>query len=105
MIASQEFIIAVFRKDVHLQFLIENANPPVLPKDIQWMFAGSELQEDGKHVVFSADRLSVTITNLSLSDEGVYSLMATNPAGSDSATIMVDVQGMYGSLPGAMNGR
>ena len=93
--AAQTFVIAVIRKDVYLQFLLENADPPVLPQDIQWMFAGVELQEDREHVMFSSDRLSVTITNLSLSDEGVYSLTATNPAGSDSDTIIVDVQGIF----------
>ena len=90
--------IALIAVSTHLQFFIEEANPPVHPEDIQWMFAGTELQEDGEHVVFSADRLAVTITNLSLSDEGIYSLMATNLAGSDSATIMVDVQCTYVSL-------
>ena len=94
MIPAQENVVALIRNNVTLQFSIENASPPVSLEDIQWMFAGAELQEDGEHVVFSASRLSVTITNLSLSDEGAYSLMASNPAGSDSATIMVDVQGM-----------
>ena len=80
--------------NIRLQFVIEDANPPVLPEDIQWTFAGADLREDGEHVVFSADRLSVTITNLSLSDEGDYSLTARNPAGSDSASIIVDIQGL-----------
>ena len=100
MILAQENVIALIRNDVTLQFSIEAARPPVLLQNIQWMFSGVELQEDGDHVVFSADRLSVTITNLSLSDEGVYRLMATNPAGSDSAIITVDVQGRVSVLSG-----
>ena len=88
--------IGLITMSVHLQFSIEEATPPVALEDIFWMFGDSELQEDGEHVMFSANRLSVTITNLSLSDGGVYSLTATNPAGSDSAHIMVEVQGMFG---------
>ena len=94
MIPTQANVTALIKNDIILQFSIENASPPVLLEDIQWTFSGAELQEDGEHVIFLVDRLSVTITNLSLSDEGGYSLMATNPAGSDSATIRVDVQGM-----------
>ena len=94
MIPIQENIVGLIKNDITLRFSIEDASPPILLEDIQWSFDGAELQEDGEHLFFSVDRLAVTIVNLSLSDEGVYSLMATNPAGSDSATIRVDVQGM-----------
>ena len=94
MIPIQENITSLIKNNITLNFSIEADSPPVLLEDIQWSYDGVELQEDGEHVLFSVDRLAVTITNLSLSDEGVYSLMATNPAGSDSATITVDVQGM-----------
>ena len=94
MIPIQGNIVGLIKNDITLYFSIEEASPQVLLEDIQWTYDGADLQEDGEHVFFSVDRLAVTITNLSLSDEGVYSLVATNPAGSDSATIAVDVQGM-----------
>ena len=94
MIPIQANIVGLIKNDITLHFSIEDASPPVLLEDIQWSYDRAELQEDGEHVLFSVDKLAVTITNLSLSDEGVYSLMATNPAGSDSATITMDVQSM-----------
>ena len=94
MIPIQANIVGLIKNDITLHFSIKDASPPVLLEDIQWSYDGAELREDEEHVLFSVDRLAVTITNLSLSDEGVYSLMATNPAGSDSATITMDVQGV-----------
>ena len=69
-------------------------SPLVLVESIRWTFNDVELVEDiGGRITFSKNRLSLTITNLNLSDEGVYTLTATNPAGSSSENIFLDVQG------------
>ena len=69
-------------------------SPLVLVESIRWTFNDVELVEDiGGRITFSDNRLSLTITNLNLSDEGVYTLTATNPAGSSSENIFLDVQG------------
>ena len=44
-------------------------------------------------IVFSDDRFSVTLSNLSLSDEGFYTITASNPAGSDMDSLFLDVEG------------
>lgn len=46
---------------------------------------------------FSGNRHSLTIHNLSLTDEGTYILVATNPAGTSQASLYLDVESTWGS--------
>ena len=86
--------IGLLNEPVTLQFSIMGDSPLVLVESIRWTFKDIELVEDiGGRIMFSENRLSLTITNLNLSDEGVYTLTATNPAGSSSESIFLDVEG------------
>ena len=87
-------VIGLLNESITLQFSIIYDSPLVLVESIRWTFNDVELVEDiGGRITFSDNRLSLTITNLNLSDEGVYTLTATNPAGSSSENIFLDVQG------------
>ena len=77
-----------------LQFNITQDHPPVTPDDIVWTFNGTKLNfNNSSRLTFSADRRSLTISRLNLSDEGFFTMTASNPAGSDTASIFVDVEG------------
>ncbi len=56
---------------------------------------GSGTQVLSSHF-FSEDLLSVTISRIFLSDEGWYTIIASNPAGTDSASVHLTV---YGNKP------
>ena len=82
---------------VTLQFSISGDLPPVTPTGIVWQFtpAGSSVMQtinSNTRYDFSDDMLSLTIGALTAMDEGSYTLEATTTAGSDSATIFLDVQ-------------
>ena len=85
-------VIGVFGKSITLQFNITKDNPLVIPDNIQWQFNGTDLV-GGDRVVFSENRFSVTLNQLSLSDEGIYTVTASNPAGSDTDSLFLDVEG------------
>lgn len=85
-------VIGVFGKSITLQFNITKDNPLVIPDNIQWQFNGTDLV-GGDRVVFSENRFSVTLNQLSLSDEGIYRVTASNPAGSDTDSLFLDVEG------------
>ena len=85
-------VIGVFGKSITLQFNITKDNPLVIPGNIKWQFNGTNLV-GGDRVVFSDNRFSVTLSNLSLSDEGIYTVTASNPAGSDMDSLFLDVEG------------
>ena len=86
-------VIGVNGSSITLIFTITEDNPPVVLDEIQWLFNGTVLSA-GNRVSFSMDRRSVTITQLQvLLDEGIYTLIATNPAGTTSASIFLNVQG------------
>lgn len=87
-------IIGVLNKSVTIQFNITMDNPKVTPDDIEWLFNGTLIQEDGQKVFFSSTKLLITINNLTLSDEGVYTLIAGNPAGTDRADAFLDIKGI-----------
>ena len=80
-------------------FLVSNNVPAVTPNSIQWFSSPSngsliEIVADSTvRYSFSDNKLSVHINHLSLSDEGNYTLVATNAGGSGSDTIFVDIQG------------
>ena len=81
-------------------FSISNDVPEVSPADTTWTFTSSRsgvevvLNEssDGR-IRFSDDKLTLTINSVSLLDDGVYRVSATNPAGSDSDLTTVSVYG------------
>lgn len=79
---------------VTLHFNVSQDSPKVLPMNIQWIFNGTEIAiQNETRYTFSEDRQSLTINMLRLSDEGIYRMIASNPAGSDSDEITVNVEG------------
>ena len=85
-------IVGVVGSNVTLQFNITGDIPPVNSSDIYWFINGSSLRVN-ERFMFSTDRLSLTITDLSFHDEGSYHLTASNPAGTSNNSIYVDIQG------------
>ena len=76
-----------------LSFRILNASPAVLPSNIEWVFNGTALSDSVSRYSFSSDRLSLTVSALTHSDEGLYTLTATNEAGLGSASLILNIEG------------
>lgn len=75
-----------------MEFKISSAKPLVSAGNIYWQFNGMIL-ESSNRLEFSDSKLSLQIYNLTLSDEGNYTLVASNPAGVGSAYIFLNVEG------------
>ncbi len=91
-------LIAVINQSVTISFVVLNASPPV--NEIQWSFFNSSGQHslnnaDPEQYIFSLDSLSLTISIVEFSNEGNYTITVSNPAGYSSATVNIDVQGMF----------
>ena len=90
--ATSNNVIGIITRQITLKFNITGDTPLVTPSNIHWQFNGTDLV-GGDTAVFSDDRFSVTLSNLSLSDEGFYIVTASNPAGSDMDSLFLDVEG------------
>ena len=88
-------LIGVQGRPVALQFTISADIPPVATSDIVWTFTNTSgatstlTVDDG----LSPDRLTLNISAVEYSDEGTYTLTASNVAGAGMATITLDVRG------------
>ena len=87
-------------EDFKLVFAISNDIPQVSPSDITWTFtsslSGQETVVDDsadQRYEFSSDMLTLTVMSGSLLDDGVYTVRANNPAGSDSDSTRVAIYG------------
>ena len=92
-------------RSVTLTFTISEASPEVQAENIQWTFRdlnGSSFNIPTNLLtttfsnlvgVFSSDRLSLTLTGLTNDFEGMYTMTATNEAGSDSETVELVIEG------------
>ena len=86
-------VSGVITQQVTLQINITEAIPPVLPNGIRWLFKGMELAPNERITfAFALNKVSLTINNLNVSDEGIYIITVSNPAGSSTGYIHVDVQ-------------
>jgi len=92
---------AIAGRSITITFSISGDYPPVSPSDITWQFNSSSgtttsisTAADSRYT-FSDNRLSLTISNVSLTDEGSYRLSASNHAGNNSTTVMLTVYGEY----------
>ena len=87
--------------DVVLSFAeINGAKPPIMQGDITWQFTSTIdsttftiTEEIDTRYSFSQDLLSLTISNVKISDEGIYQLAVEHPAGGDSDFIQLIVSG------------
>jgi len=91
---------------ITLSFTVTRDNPTVLPKNITWLFT-SRFTPDSTVTVtvdtdsrysFSSDRRSLTITNITLRDDGEYRLVALNDVGNSSDYIRLTVNCMHMQL-------
>ena len=100
MSAETQLTEALTGDDLKLVFTISNDIPKVLPSDMTWTFTSSltgvETRLDDsadQRFQFSSDGLTLTIMSASLLDDGVYTVRASNPAGSSSDYTRVTVYG------------
>ena len=85
--------IAELSSNVTLSFEVMDAIPPVQLSSMNWIGEGfRNLSLDNPRFYFSDDFTSLTIFPVDLSDEGTYTLTVTNVAGTDSASIELDVE-------------
>ena len=81
---------------ITLSFEVTDDIPPVTLTSSDWMVTNSEgphtIAPEDPRFTFSEDFTSLTIDDVHAYDEGTYTLTATNIAGSNSASIIVDVQ-------------
>ena len=83
---------------VMLNFTIVDDFPKVQLQNIIWRFNNTVLNNltmpSDSRYSFSMDLLTLTISNLQHKDEGVYTVTATNEAGTNSTSINVEVEGI-----------
>ena len=103
--AVQGRIVGILEMNVTLSFTNVDAYPEVRTENIQWTFSnlnGSSFDIPTNSVttnfsiltgVFSGHRLSLTLSGLTSDFEGMYTMTATNEAGSDSATVELVIEG------------
>ena len=87
--------IGVRGRNITLTFDVTGDEPKVLPGEVRWYFTDGSVTTEvvsSSRIGFSADRLVLTITNLSISDQGNYTLNATNIIGTGLSSVFLDVQ-------------
>ena len=90
--------IGVKGRNITLSFDVTGDEPRVLPQHVRWYFINDGnttevIGGNGSQFLFSPDRKVLTITNLTLDNEGVYIFSATNIIGTGSSSVYVDVEG------------
>ena len=109
VLSAAEEVVALEGDSATLQFSIESASPPVQLSDIRWYFqpTGANYSTDitqratlpGSNstgtLVYSNDRLSLTIGRITQQADGVFTLSATNPAGTTSNSTYLSVEGKF----------
>ncbi len=100
VIAMTSNMTLVTGSNTTLSFDILDANPVVMSSSITWFFmptvgldAGSQVQiVPSEQYIFSSNMLALTILDVELaSNEGIYSLRASNVAGSSSSNIAITI--------------
>ena len=88
-------------EQITLTFVVVHAAPLVVPEDIIWRFtpiSGGDTRDletaMDDRLVFSQNRRSLTIMNLTFDDDGEYIFQASNRIGNDSTTMRLIVYGM-----------
>ena len=88
-----------------LQFSIARASPPVQPSAVRWYFQPTgtnnsvditqrnSLPDGSSSLAYSSDRLSLTVGQITQQADGLFTLSATNPAGTASNSTYLIVEG------------
>ncbi len=92
--------VGVVNRSLTISFNIDQASPTVLLQNIEWHFNDSTVLNNGSQAIlvdqmFSTDLLSLTLTNIQHSNQGYYSMTATNEAGTNRSEIFLQVEGTY----------
>ena len=98
--ASQSVVTALEHGTFQLSFEILAAHPPVEASGITWRFDDAILLNDlsslnGAGLSFSADRRTLTITNINYNISGRYFFSAFNGAGRGSNFVFLNVEGTH----------
>ena len=88
-------VIGVQGRNITLTFRIVEDEPKVIPVDTRWYFKTDNVTTEifeGTRTSFSPDRLVLIITDLTLMDQGWYTVNAANIIGTGSSSVFLDVQ-------------
>ena len=89
--------LGVVDNSVSLTFTVVNDSPKVELRNILWKFNGAILNNlttpSDPRYSFSDDLMNLEIRGLQHMDEGVYTLTATNEAGTNSSSINLQIEG------------
>ena len=92
-------IEAIRNDTINIKFTITDGLPAVKPNNIYWFKSLSNAPyvqiNDSLRVHFSDDRVSLTISNVQPSDQGIYKISVTNEAGTVQATTSLHVYGQF----------
>ena len=97
--AANSSLLGVVYRNVSIVFIILRASPEVSLDNIKWTFTTSSggsrdiTNSTDERLMFSDNLLQLTIRNISMGDEGMYTLTATNPAGVRSGVVNLSVEG------------
>ena len=91
-------VLGIVHQQVTISIAIDIASPDVLPAHTEWQFkapnaAVTAVLENTRYM-FSESRRSLTITDLTHEDEGQYIVTVRNPAGSDTITVNLAIEGI-----------
>ena len=89
--------VGIEGQSVTLQFILTQADPLVRVENIRWQFSflGMDVdvtQSNNRHYQLSEDRRTLSINQLTSAEEGVYTLFATNEAGTQFNRIRVVIE-------------
>ena len=98
--SNEQFTFAITRNNSVTISVSITAVPPVNPSNIQWYFQSAldelvELLNNTIKYTFSADRQSLTISDVQISDVGTYRITAENIAGANETDVTLVVYGMF----------
>ena len=88
-------VTGFYNESITIKFIINNDYPSVEHNNISWEVKPLDSKTFRSIKATSADCLSLQILNVKLSDRGVYKMSAKNEAGTDEATVTVDVFGKF----------
>ena len=96
--ASESPVLGLVKGNIAVTISIKNASPIVRPENIKWMFQNNTglnavILEENTRYHFTANHQSLTLKNITHTDEGNYSIQATNEVGSDIVSITLEVEG------------
>ena len=100
-LGSQTSVLGIVHLTATMSFAVDNASPDVTAENTVWQFlktgGGSTtttITEDADNrYMFTENRRSLTITNLTHNDEGQYTISVKNPAGSYMFSISLQIEG------------